>query len=343
MRLKVEPEDFIVDEVATKGFSESIANDHTHPFLVVRARKRDCAHFDLIRTITQRFKVPEEEVGVGGIKDRRAITSQLVTLKNIERVRAPLEAGIVELEPQTGSASLELIGSSRRRMTIGSIFGNRFTIVARELSKAEHDTLASLPDELRVPNYFGRQRFGRNLENVELGYALLTQDFTFVRDTLLSSSQDDPLSFARRISRRKRMLYVSAFQSALFNAELIDRIEGGVLDRLALSPQDERVRTLASIADGRVYKESYAFEDDIPIVSLGSRTTDFASRALDLLDLSPRSFAIRSMSDIMFEPVERASVVPVPIDENVIDETAKLSFFLPKGSYATVVFEQIAL
>lgn len=341
MRLKAEPEDFVVEEVPTKGFLDRVDDSIDHPFLVVRARKRDCAHFDLVRTITKRFGIPEAELGIGGIKDRRAVTEQLVTLKNVARIREPLEAGIVDLEPQTGDASLELVGSSRRRMTIGTLFGNRFTILARDLTSEERASLQRnlMHHPLGVPNYFGRQRFGRNLENVELGYALLTQDFAFVRDTLLSSSEDDPLTFARRISRRKRMLYVSAFQSALFNAELIDRIQGGVIDRL--SAQSDRVRVLASIANERVYASDYALRDEIPIVSLGAELTDFQQRVLELLDLSARNFAIRSMPDLMFEPVTRASVIDVSFDDFSVDTDARLEFFLPKGSYATIVFEQL--
>lgn len=344
MRLKSEPEDFVVDEIATQGFLPSIEDSLDADYLVVRARKRDCAHFDLLRAISSRFKLPGAEIGIGGIKDRRAVTTQLVTLRNVQRVRdAFASSKTVALEPSTGTASLELLGSSRRRMSIGALFGNRFSIVARDLTAEERAAAerSAKPDRLALPNYFGRQRFGRNLENVELGYALLTADFAFVRDTLLSNSDDDALAFARRISRRKRMLMISAFQSAVFNAELIDRIHGGVLDALRGVPERERVRLLATIAEGRVYADSYAFEGPVPIVSLGSELTPFQETLLELLALSPRAFAIRSMPDIMFEPVTRESVIEVRFDRFELADTLQVEFSLPKGSYATVVFEQL--
>lgn len=344
MRLKSEPEDFLVEELATKGFLASIEDSMDADYLVVRARKRDCAHFDMLRALSRRFKLPGSEIGVGGIKDRRAVTTQLVTLRNAQRVRdAFVSSRSVELDPATGSASVELLGSSRRRMSIGALFGNRFSIVARDLSTDERTAAESSAKALLlvVPNYFGRQRFGRDLENVELGYAILTGDFAFVRDTLLSDSDDDPLTFARRISRRKRMLMISAFQSAFFNAELVDRMRGGVLDTLRAASDESRVRSLARLADDRVYADSYAFSGPIPIVSLGSEVTPFQEELMVLLAFSPRSFAIRSMPDIMFEPVERESVIRVAFDRFELRDELRVSFELPKGSYATVVLDQL--
>ena len=336
MRLKETPEDFVVDEIATDGFVRSIEPHRDHPYLVVRVSKRDCAHFDLTRSVSRRFSIPESDLGIGGIKDRRAVTSQFVTLPNRERISSAFsDSSVIPIATDTGVATLELLGSSLRRMTIGAIFGNRFSIRAI-VSEDERLGLDRIPRSVRVPNYFGSQRFGRNAENVALGYALVSGDFAFVRDTLLSRSSDDPLSFVRRISRKKRMLYVSAFQSAIFNAELVDRFRGGVLDSL-----EDPISGLTHVAMDRVYGEC-DFSDDIPIVSLGSPLTSFQESVLEKLSLSPRSFAIRQLPDIMFEPVVRASSIEVSFTSFELDKDLRVSFELPKGSYATVVLESVS-
>jgi len=342
MRLKTEPEDFIVEEIPTEGFERSMSQELEERYLVVWVRKRDCAHFDLVRSITKRFSLPESDVGIGGIKDRRAITTQLITLPNAVRIRNALREPIT-LATDTGEARLELLGSTPRRMTIGTLFANKFSIraVLDEEDRAVIDKYRA-GEELVMPNYFGSQRFGRNLENPSIGYALLRGDFTFVRDTLLSRSEDDPLSFVRRISRRKRMFYVSAFQSALFNVELIERIEPGAVKRIEETPFDERINTIAQIADERVYTDEYGFCDPISIVSLGAELTTVQERLLMLLDLSERSFAIRQLPDIMFEPVKRASLVRTELERFGSEgDELFVSFTLPKGSYATVLLESL--
>ena len=340
MRIKAEPEDFIVEEVPTEGFMRSMNESCTDHYLVVRAHKRDCAHFDLVRAITRRFSLPESDVGIGGIKDRRAITSQLLTLPNVVRIREAFSGGAIALATDTGEASLELLGSSSRRMTIGSLFGNRFTIRAL-IDDAEREKLASFGSSVRMPNYFGSQRFGRGRENVSIGYALLTGDFRFVRDTLLSGSSEDPIAFIRRISRRKRMLYVSAFQSAIFNAELVGSITDGVVERIRSG--DDPILSLARIADERVYRSVYPDRGAFPILSLGSPLTSFQEELLPILKLSPRSFAIRQLPDMMFEPVMRESCIDVAFDRFELGEDLHISFSLPKGSYATVLLEQLAI
>ncbi|MFT4308061.1 MAG: tRNA pseudouridine(13) synthase TruD [Candidatus Woesearchaeota archaeon] len=375
MNLKAQPEDFVVEEIPTEGFERSMKRDFSERYLVVRACKRDCAHFDLVRAITKRFVLPESDVGIGGIKDRRAITTQLLTLPNAVRIRdsfvgpsedqnsdspsqpkhsarttvrdaaksdAESEPLIIALPTMTGEATLELLGSTPRRMTIGTLYANRFVIRAT-ITDDERAVLSRYREEgeALVPNYFGSQRFGRNRENPSIGYALLRGDYEFVRDTLLSNSDEDPLSFVRRISRRKRMFYISAFQSALYNVELIEHIEPGVIGRLEAAPNDERIGALARLADERVYASRYDLPDTIPIVSLGAEPNETQERLLQMLDISPRSFAIRQMPDLMFEPVERASLVRVVFERFELDDELVVSFTLPKGSYATVVLEAL--
>lgn len=375
MRLKTRPEDFVVEEIPTEGFERAMKTECSERYLVVRARKRDCAHFDLVRAITKRFGLPESDVGIGGIKDRRAITTQLLTLPNAVRIRdafntpsedpktdptnqpdhgpqttthaaksnAMNELRTIALATTTGEATLELLGSTPRRMTIGTLYANRFVIRAA-IEDDERAVLSRYREEgkIVVPNYFGSQRFGRNRENPSIGYALLRGDYAFVRDTLLSNSDEDPLTFVRRISRRKRMFYISAFQSALYNVELIEHIEPGALGRLEAAPPGERVGVLARLADERVYASRYDLPDTIPIVSLGAEPTEIQERLMRTLDISPRSFAIRQMPDLMFEPVERVSLVRVVFERFELNNgELVVSFTLPKGSYATVVLEAL--
>jgi tRNA pseudouridine13 synthase len=68
-----------------------------------------------------------------------------------------------------------------------------------------------------VPNYFGDQRFGREGDNADFG-------------RLLVLGQRLP----RRPDKFQRKLYLSAFQSRLFNRALVDRLRAGTFDKALL-------------------------------------------------------------------------------------------------------------
>jgi tRNA pseudouridine13 synthase len=97
----------------------------------------------------------------------------------------------------------------------GHLRGNRFQVWIREASDpgAAEAALRALA-ERGVPNFFGEQRFGADARNAELGRRLLLGE-----------------RLERAPSRFQRKLYLSAFQSALFNRALEDRLLAGTFAR----------------------------------------------------------------------------------------------------------------
>src|SRR5438105_8497773 len=73
-RIKTIPEDFEVEEIP--AYEPSGAGD----FLYLWVEKRDMGAEYFARQVAKRLDIPPAEVGTAGLKDRRAVTRQMVSV-----------------------------------------------------------------------------------------------------------------------------------------------------------------------------------------------------------------------------------------------------------------------
>lgn len=194
---KLAPEDFEVEEVPAYLPS----GEGTHLYLWLEKRGRDTR--EVVRTLAQALGVREDDIGVAGMKDRQAVTRQWVSVPAVAEPRLPdfsLE-GVRVLEARRHG----------NKLRTGHLRGNRFRLRVRGVRDvgAARETFSRLAAQ-GVPNYFGEQRFGRAGDNADLG-------------RLLVLGQRLP----KRPDRFQRKLYLSAFQSRLFNRALELRLQAG--------------------------------------------------------------------------------------------------------------------
>jgi len=201
---KLVPEDFEVEELPAYLPS----GEGEHLFLWIEKRGRDTR--EVVRTLARALAVPEGDVGVAGMKDRHAITRQLISV--------PARA-----EPRLGDFALEGVSVlwARRhgnKLRTGHLKGNRFRLRLRGVRDvgAARESFSRLTAR-GVPNYFGEQRFGRERDNADLGKLLLLGH-----------------RLPKRPDRFERKLYLSAFQSRLFNRALAARLREGTFDQALL-------------------------------------------------------------------------------------------------------------
>jgi tRNA pseudouridine13 synthase len=146
MKVKQQPEDFVVTEVADIQFQPA------GRFAIYRLSKLNWTTHDALDVIRQRLKVDRERISYGGLKDRHAETSQYITIYN----------GIPRnLEHQR--LRLEYLGQVREPFTSEQIQANRFQVTIRGLTRDDVQRAeCNLPavSEFGVPNYFDDQRFG---------------------------------------------------------------------------------------------------------------------------------------------------------------------------------------
>src|SRR5712692_2840601 len=161
-RIKQLPDDFEVEEIPAYepcGSGE---------YLYLWVEKRGMGADFFVRQVARRLGISPREVGTAGLKDRQAVTRQMVSVPDVGSERlAPLEG-----------EGIRLLRVSRHgnKLKPGHLHGNRFRILIRDVAAAVGERLQPLLARLQArgfANYYGPQRFGREGETVQLGLSLL--------------------------------------------------------------------------------------------------------------------------------------------------------------------------
>jgi len=206
-KLKDTPEDFRVEEIP-----EFPPESSDGRFTIAKVTSNNWETNRLIRRLSRNLHISRTRIGFAGTKDKRAVTTQLMSFE------APLEE-VMSLQ----IAGVEIFDAyrARRKITIGDLVGNAFelrvvncNVRAEELEKRIVDTLAPLQELGGFPNYFGIQRFG-SLRPVThtVGKQIIHGDFEGAVRTYVAS----PTSWEMEESRdaRKRLHEEWDFESAL--------------------------------------------------------------------------------------------------------------------------------
>ena len=211
--LKQEFADFQVDEQL--GFKPTGKGEH----LYLRIEKTDQSTVDVAKRLSEVSGVHRSEIGYSGMKDRRAQTRQWFSIK----LPPSRDGELAALE----SDSLHILESHRnlRKLKIGSHRTNHFRIVLRDCngSPEEFEERLRQIERTGIPNYFGSQRFGRQLSNLTLVQAWMSAE--------LDPSAAAVNSQAIPKQRFKRSMLFSAARSYLFNQLLSKRLQLGNWNR----------------------------------------------------------------------------------------------------------------
>ncbi len=143
MKIKTRPEDFVVFEVA------DIAPEGEGDYALYRLQKIGATTWDVLGDIAKRLHRRYDELGYGGLKDRLALSYQLITIKY-----GPKKDLIGR------NYRLEYLGQTRRPMAKSCLKGNFFRILVRNVSTEDLSHEVELLKRYGVVNYFDEQRFG---------------------------------------------------------------------------------------------------------------------------------------------------------------------------------------
>jgi tRNA pseudouridine13 synthase len=332
--LRSRDEDFVVDEIP--AYAPSGEGDH----VFVRIEKRGLTTPMAAEAIAGAVGARVRDVGWAGMKDRRAVTRQWLSLPppvTPERVAQIAVDGVTILEVQRHNHKLRT-GHLRGNHFVLRVRGLADPALAAERAAAVLTALAAAPG---APNWFGEQRFGREGDNAAVGKALIT-------------GGDLPRRIHPRDLGRNRRLYVSALQSELFNEWLRRRLADGLYRRVVAGdllqkrasggmfateePAVDQPRLLAGelVVTGPMFghrlrapvagSEAAAREAEI-LAWAGVALTDFA-RVGALGEGTRRPLAI--------EITDGAVAVAAGVDDAI-----DVSFTLPSGAYATTVMREV--
>jgi len=149
MKIKVNPEDFIVEELNTISLSSEPGK-----FRVYRLLKKGAESFGLMETLSERLNVPEACLSIGGIKDRHGLTGQYISVENNNSLPHRINGDNFKLEEA---------GFSNKPATSSEVTGNSFRIVLRDIECHDVVNIINNFNQIQkygIPNYFDDQRFG---------------------------------------------------------------------------------------------------------------------------------------------------------------------------------------
>ncbi len=376
--IKARPEDFVVEEVLADGTLVAVGGVSLRPrvgnWTWIHVVKRNVDTLKLVIRLSKALGLSPRDVSIGGIKDTRAVTSQIISVR-----------GDAANLPKIPNVEFLGLWPMDRPITPSLIYGNRFTVVIRSVERMEcaEETLKML-HAVALPNYYGYQRFGtiRPISHL-LGKALLRKDAEGFFDTMfcrIFPHESDSAKKARQLACRgeyqkaldafpKKFLeeravlrrlaggvdlwnaimsipvqilriYVEAAQSYLFNIFLSRRMELGPLEK----PIEGDLVEL----NGQVvyYVEGLGGEVVLPVVGPGARIPrgkvgEALLRVLKEEGLEMESFLKMPKGLRAYGSYRKARLEAKDFHWRVAGRDVELRFTLPRGSYATVLLREV--
>ncbi len=322
-KLKQVPEDFLVIEANKLVLSQD------GKYFYHKLKKRNLTTEEAISYVCKNFKIPRNRIGAAGIKDKRAITEQFISLPK-------------EINMRARQMSLECVGRGEKPVSIGSHQKNKFDITVRNLSEDDlavfENNMARLEKKKHhFLNLFGQQRFSSH--NDEVGENIVRGEFKKAAELMLSGTglqeermraclkihPNDYIGAIRALPKKVSLMYVHAFQARLWNC---------VAEKL----KDDKNMIVPIIGFGTEFK--------------GKKVKDAYSQLLNGKRLAARDFIIRKIPELsseggereLFARIEELDVKKIGSDElNPEMKKAQVCFSLGKGCYATIAIRSLFL
>lgn len=327
--LKRTPDDFVVDELPL--YEPSGQGEH----LYVRFEKRGRTTDDVVRAFAKGLGADVRDVGVPGMKDKIAVTTQTISIppvRGTSRDAMLARLGALSLD---GVRVLDAKFHGNKLRT-GHLAGNRFTIHVRSIApEAVAGVVATFERIGRegCPNAYGHQRFGMHGNNADRAKSWLLGEWPGPKDP-----------------KKQRFLF-SALQSAMFNDVLNARVDDGSFRVPRLGDLLEKHQTggLFPCTDpetDRVRAEAFEISPTGPMFGVSMRWPEGETADLERSVLSRWIGNEEVLSRVrrLGEGTRRLLRIQVSGLEVAPTEPSggdiRLQFVLPKGAYATTVLSE---
>ncbi len=314
-RIKERPEDFIVVE------NSIIEADEFGNHLVLVIWKKDLSTREVISLIADKLKIGRKVIGVAGLKDKKAIA--------VQKISIPYE----EINPEDLEVEdrLKVLGyfRAKRKVRVGYLKGNFFKIKVKDVENTEviNETILQLKKR-GCPNYYGYQRFGGRTRNHELGRLILEGDYDELVRRIGLKKRISGIRDVLRLDLRLLRFFINSYQSYLFNLMISERMRRG-------HPLNEPI-------DGDFIKGG---KPAFPVVGYKSKLPkneagDIVESVLEREGVKPEDFKleVRKLRDK--GSLRKISMTHKLLNVDTGENDITLSFWLEKGCYATVLLRE---
>lgn len=213
------PEDFTVEEVLVDGSKAELEPKLPRQitgegrYLICLLVKRNWDTLLAARKIAKQLGISERRVRIAGIKDKKALTAQHISIENIKlKQLRRIRVDDIHVYPLRYSPNMIFPHMS---------FGNTFHITIRNISHSNavvQERISDMVNELRVlggiPKFFGHQRFGTIRPITHLvGKALAHDDLE--RAALLFLAESSPYEHPQSREARQRLQETRDFKEVI--------------------------------------------------------------------------------------------------------------------------------
>ncbi len=353
--IKKNPEDFKVEEITPD--KEVLEIDKEYRFkeetegkqLICLLIKKDWEQNKAIKEISNRLHFSRKRIGYAGTKDKRALTSQRISIygTNPEKVRE-LKIKDMEIKP---------LKYSEERITLGDLWGNNFTI------KIETDEKTEIKPKEKILNYFGHQRFGKVRPITHLvGEAIIREKPEKAVKIYLTKTFEEESEDAKKARRwLKENWEEKPFKEALKKYPDYLNYERTLLHHLTEYPRDF-INSLRKLPKNLQIMFPHAYQSHLfnqyldkiknkeikeekgPIYGYNTEIKNkYEKEILEENNLNLQDFKVNCLPETSEEGERRKIYVEIK-DLEIMEKSEKnhkISFSLPKGSYATTVIDQL--
>ena len=351
--IKRAPQDFIVEEITPDGKVLQTGKKHVFDLksqgdqLVCVLEKTNWDAHLAMKKIAERLHVSPTRFGFTGTKDKRAVTTQRISIWQVKPNVAELKIKDITLKP---------LYYSNQRVELGDLQGNRFTI--RVFSRKKP---GKQPKKLLVPNRFGEQRFGTTRPITHLvGKAIVQDDFEQAVKIYLTKvfpAENKEAKTARR--KLARSWKTRAWHDALEYFPKNLKFERTLLGHLELDPSDfvGAVRRLPKFLQlmfvhayqswlynqilEEVVKKKLGYETGALFGTQTQPKNPVEDKVFKKEKLEPADFFIKQAPELSSKGERRALWINIT-DFKILEQGkgyAIMRFSLPKGCYATSVID----
>lgn len=329
--IKQTPEDFIVEEIIKLKTSKE------GNYAYAKIKKINLNTLDVVNIIQNRLSVPRKFISFAGSKDKNAITTQYFSIQNAKKEK------INQLKHP--NLKIEFVGYGKKPISLGTLEANKFTITLNfkpKTMKTKGFQCAKNSDEFfstikSMPNYFGEQRFSKN--NVEIGKSIIKKDFKKAAELInnqilafhLKEKPNDFIGAIKTLDKRLISLYINAYQSYLWNKAASEYL------KLMLKKSEYKEH------ESLIFPRKSIKNIQIPLISFD---TEFKNKEIKAIyekllkqeKIELHDFITKQFPDQLPITTLRDLIIKV---RDFKYKNNKLTFTLPKGSYATILIKHI--
>ncbi|WP_013335060.1 tRNA pseudouridine(13) synthase TruD [Gloeothece verrucosa] len=339
-KVKHTPKDFLVKEVS---LFPKLCDREDATYTYIWVEKVGYTTFEVQRIICQYFDLNPKDVSAQGLKDEDGITLQTISVRKHLNQNDVLRFNNQHINRPGICTIKEILGYGKKTVTPKALHGNTFTVTVRSVAVELADKIAEtfhLNNDFEFINYYDLQRFGLpgGPYNAHLIGELIiqgnwksalaefccTKNITPELEANLPTNQSEENCrhfFLNQVGYKLVSFFISSYNSNIWNQKVSNFLK----------------------------ELSYLNTKDLPELELGKLQIPTTNITQIPLYLSIDAFQLKEEGNLVTSKKNRLLVVPTKIycQEPESDEfhpgkvKLSMSFFLPTGSYATMLLKQI--